>query len=274
MKPMYVEIPLFIKENEIDNQGFVIPIHYMRWFEELRYSIFDKHYPNKDMINEQYSPILVSRKPEFFISVTIHDKPIGKAWLSSLGKTTWKMILEIYVNDKLYCQCKKTGTFYDLNKKKQIAFPQWFIEIYNLNKKGYDFHYPKESDYDEITAIWEASVRKTHTFLAEEDVAFFKPMVRNQALYGSDLICIKNESSQIVAFMGIEGDKLEMLFIHPNERSKGLGKILLTYATGKKGVTKVDVNEQNEQAVGFYHHQGFEVISRDAIAKLFRRNNY
>ncbi|ENH9207696.1 GNAT family N-acetyltransferase, partial [Vibrio vulnificus] len=31
------------------------------------------------------------------------------------------------------------------------------------------------------------------------------------------------------------------------------------------GVTKVDVNEQNPQAVGFYEHMGFKVVSRSPL---------
>ena len=29
----------------------------------------------------------------------------------------------------------------------------------------------------DLFAVWEASVRATHTFLAEEDIAFFRPLV-------------------------------------------------------------------------------------------------
>jgi putative acetyltransferase len=34
------------------------------------------------------------------------------------------------------------------------------------------------------------------------------------------------------------------------------------------GATKVDVNEQNDQAVGFYRHMGFEVTGRSAVDDL------
>lgn len=124
---------------------------------------------------------------------------------------------------------------------------------------------PSEADYDEITRLWEASVRATHTFLTEEDILFFKPMVRNQALQAAELYCLKDEKGAITAFMGIEHSKLEMLFIHPNQRGKGLGKWLVNYAVSKLGVDSVDVNEQNEQAAGFYYKMGFVLVSRDEV---------
>ena len=37
----------------------------------------------------------------------------------------------------------------------------------------------------------------------------------------------------------------------------------MEYARDKKQMDKVDVNEQNEKALQFYLHLGFQVISRD-----------
>lgn len=57
--------------------------------------------------------------------------------------------------------------------------------------------------------------------------------------------------------MGTEENRLEMLFLSPSERGKGLGKQLIQY-----GIQEVTVNEQNPQAVGFYQHLGFETYKR------------
>ena len=56
-----------------------------------------------------------------------------------------------------------------------------------------------------------------------------------------------------------------MLFVHPDYRGKQVGKKLLTYSIEKMNVRKVDVNEQNDQAVGFYKRFGFETISRSEL---------
>ena len=64
------------------------------------------------------------------------------------------------------------------------------------------------------------------------------------------------------AFMGIKDGTLEMLFISPEERGKGLGKRLLQYGIKTYAVERVAVNEQNPQAKGFYEHMGFQVYKR------------
>ena len=62
--------------------------------------------------------------------------------------------------------------------------------------------------------------------------------------------------------MGIEDGVLEMLFISPKERGKGLGKRLLQSGIINYGVKQLAVNEQNPQAKGFYEHIDFQDYKR------------
>ena len=79
------------------------------------------------------------------------------------------------------------------------------------------------------------------------------------------MIIIENENHQSVAFMGIQENKLEMLFIKNSERGKGLGKKLLNYGIENYGVNELTVNEDNPQAKGFYEHMGFKVYQRNEL---------
>lgn len=121
------------------------------------------------------------------------------------------------------------------------------------------------SDYVEVVDLWEASVRATHHFLPESDIQYFKPLILNQYLDHVELSCLRDQEGKITGFLGVADGKIEMLFIHPDVRGKGVGKQLLLYAVQELGAKKVDVNEQNEQAVGFYHHLGFTTISRSPL---------
>lgn len=76
------------------------------------------------------------------------------------------------------------------------------------------------------------------------------------------LIIAENEYNKIIAFMGTENNRLEMLFICSAERGKGIGKQLLKYGIEKFGIKEVTANEQNPQAVGFYKHMEFVTYKR------------
>ncbi|HEY8399568.1 MAG TPA: GNAT family N-acetyltransferase [Flavihumibacter sp.] len=148
---------------------------------------------------------------------------------------------------------------------------------------------PVEADYDALTELWEASVRATHHFLPESDINYFRPLVRNQFLALVQLYALAEldpstpvdsssepatpETNQVQtkkfhAFLGVLDGKIEMLFVHPDSRGKGFGKRLLTYALNETNSTMLDVNEQNDQAVGFYKACGFEVRGRSPLDGL------
>jgi putative acetyltransferase len=77
-----------------------------------------------------------------------------------------------------------------------------------------------------------------------------------------DLDWFGDSNLEIAGFMGIADNNLEMLFINPVSRGKGIGRELLIYAIEQQRVKRVDVNEQNSQAIGFYKHMGFHVVNR------------
>ena len=101
--------------------------------------------------------------------------------------------------------------------------------------------------------------------LKEEDIEYFKPLIRNQYFPAVKLFVIRNENGRIAAFMGLSDDMLEMLFVLPEEQGHGYGKAFVDYAIDKCNIYKVDVNEDNEQAYKFYLHMGYEVIGRDEL---------
>jgi len=123
---------------------------------------------------------------------------------------------------------------------------------------------PSVTDYVEITEVWEASVRATHTFLTEEDIQYYKPLILKEYLKSVRLFCTRDQNA-ITGFLGLDDDKIEMLFIRPDYRGKGVGKALLDFAVNKQNARKVDVNEQNEQAVGFYEYLGFKTVRREPL---------
>lgn len=129
-------------------------------------------------------------------------------------------------------------------------------------------HPVSKDDYAELIEVWEASVRATHDFLPESDIEYFKPLILNEYFDAVTLFCCRNEDDSISGFGGVADKKIEMLFVKPADFGKGVGRTLLNHAVEKFDARELDVNEQNEQAVGFYKHLGFEVIGRSPVDGL------
>ena len=116
-----------------------------------------------------------------------------------------------------------------------------------------------------LLAVWEASVRATHAFLSEPEIQQIKGYVPQALSSVPHLIVAEEAPGAPAAFMGIDGDRLEMLFLAPAARGKGLGKRLLQYGVSHYGMRELTVNEQNPQAVGFYQHMDFVAYKRTTL---------
>ena len=116
-----------------------------------------------------------------------------------------------------------------------------------------------EALIEELLHVWERSARATHHFLTEQDIVALRPDVR-QGFALVDLTLVR-EDGVILGFSGVCGDSLEMLFVDAHAKGRGLGRSLLLQAMAR-GITRLDVNEQNSQAFYFYEHMGFNIIGR------------
>lgn len=119
---------------------------------------------------------------------------------------------------------------------------------------------------EDLLTIWENSVRATHLFLSDKEVKQIRKYVP-QALEGVKhlIIAADSQKHEPVAFMGVENSRLEMLFLSPEERGRGIGRQLVQYGIQHYKIQEVTVNEQNPQAAGFYRHLGFETYKRTEL---------
>ena len=114
---------------------------------------------------------------------------------------------------------------------------------------------------DTLARLWEASVRRSHHFLTEADIRRLTPFVKS-GLGHIERLFVTYVQNVPAGFIGLEKNKIEMLFIAPDFWGMGIGKELVLMAFRKFNIRYVDVNEQNPQAEGFYRHLGFRTFER------------
>ncbi|MGM5630736.1 GNAT family N-acetyltransferase [Apibacter raozihei] len=121
----------------------------------------------------------------------------------------------------------------------------------------------KKNEYLRLVEIWESAVINTHNFLKKEVFLHYKSNLFTYFQYVELLGLEKDEI--LIGFIGIAEENIEMLFVHNDFRGIGVGRRLLEYVIDNLGVIKVDVNEQNRQAVDFYKHMKFVTQSRSEL---------
>lgn len=119
-----------------------------------------------------------------------------------------------------------------------------------------------EALFDDLTALWERSVRASHDFLSEEHIEHLRPAVRSQALPSLELWVARDDDGALIGFMGLSGNTVEALFLDPAWFGRGAGRAFLDHALGLKGPLLVEVNEDNPKALAFYERYGFKKIRR------------
>lgn len=124
---------------------------------------------------------------------------------------------------------------------------------------------PSRAEYPDLLRVWEASVRATHDFLPDAYIVELRVIMAERYLDAVMLVCIRDARRRIAGFAGVAAGRVEMLFIGPAQRGIGLGKRLLWYTVEHFNARGLDVNEQNIQALGFYLHEGFEVVGRSDV---------
>ena len=120
-----------------------------------------------------------------------------------------------------------------------------------------------EAEWPALVRIWRSAVEATHDFLTPEDVDFYESRMLGDYLPAVALT-VAEIGETPVGFSGLAGHSLEMLFVDSGCRGQGVGSALLSCAIENHPDLRLDVNEQNPQAVGFYRHHGFVVLGRSA----------
>jgi putative acetyltransferase len=132
----------------------------------------------------------------------------------------------------------------------------------------------RAKERNRLLDIWERSVRATHDFLEERDIAELRPLVLREL--ESDLLqwwVLVDAHDVAIGFLGYANDTIEGLFLDPGHHRRGGGSTLVAHAQHLSGGSlAVDVNEANEAALRFYEALGFVAVGRsptDGAGRLF-----
>lgn len=127
------------------------------------------------------------------------------------------------------------------------------------------------ADTPALTAIWRRSVEATHAFLSRDDIDDLRPQV--EAALGLLDVWVAEAAGGPAGFMAMDGNMIEALFIDPPSMGMRLGTMFIDHAKtvcADGAELRVDVNEANPAALGFYLSRGFRRIGRSETDRAGR----
>ena len=138
--------------------------------------------------------------------------------------------------------------------------------------EAYHIRRSQPADSPSLVALWERSVRVTHTFLTDADIACYQPLVA-EILAGDslELWVLIDGSNALIGFLGLSAHSIDALFLEPVYRRRGWGRRLVGHAQQRLGgALTVDVNEENHAARSFYEALGFVVVGTSPLDETGR----
>lgn len=143
----------------------------------------------------------------------------------------------------------------------------WRLRIESMSESGTQIIIRAcrgQAEYAALVAIWRSAARATHDFLDESDFARIESHLASD-YFRAVTLTVAEKDEEPVGFAGVHGDELEMLFVSHSARGQGIGSALLAEVIINQAVSKVDVNEQNHGAHGFYLSKGFVQVGRSEL---------
>lgn len=119
----------------------------------------------------------------------------------------------------------------------------------------------KEEHREQMISVWERSVRSTHHFVNSGEVDRLKELVKQIDFNSFSVYCLISEN-KVLGFLGVEDYVIESLFLDPDYIGQRLGTKLMNFAINELKADKVNVNEQNLDAIKFYSKFGFVTYER------------
>jgi acyl-CoA thioester hydrolase len=117
-----------VRTYDIDSIGHVSNIVYIRWLEDLRLELFDKHFGFASVLAAGWSIVLIETQIEYKRAIKLADRVQAKMWISSLGKATINLAAEFFANEILTTKASHKAAFVDLKTTKPIRVPQVVLD--------------------------------------------------------------------------------------------------------------------------------------------------
>jgi acyl-CoA thioester hydrolase len=160
-KPLEVSLQFPVKTYDIDFAGIVSNIVYIRWLEDLRLKMLESYFPIEKLISKGYCPTVNSTEIKYQKALQLGDRPVGKMWMSQLGRLRCILQAEICLEGEIAAIATQVGFFIFFQKKTFTSRP-----------KGYRFAYDGMNFWQGLALLIDygilltAVMRKQHKVLA------------------------------------------------------------------------------------------------------------
>ncbi len=131
MSAIDIEIVIPVRTYDIDFAGHVSNIVYIRWLEDLRTELFNKHFSLQELMDGGCTLVLKSTNIEYKHSIRLFDQVRAKMKVAAIAKASLTLTAEFFVGELLTTTASHTGVFVDLKNLKPRRVPAEIVSKFN-----------------------------------------------------------------------------------------------------------------------------------------------
>ncbi|GAB4548758.1 MAG: thioesterase family protein [Anaerolineae bacterium] len=126
LRPFELHIPIQVMTYDIDFAQIVSNIVYIRWLEDMRVALLNKHMPIKALVAEGTGPALIATHIEYKRPIHFFDEVVGKVWVADIGNTRWSIGSEFLVNGDITTTALQHGVLVNFTTMRPLPVPDEF----------------------------------------------------------------------------------------------------------------------------------------------------
>src|SRR5215212_2834328 len=113
---------------DIDFDGVVSNISYIRWLEDLRNLFAEQALSIGEAFQHGIAPTLMRTEIDYLAPVRFPDLVTGRMWLAAQGRSKWDLAAEFesQATNKLVARARQIGVFIALDTLRPVRLPEEF----------------------------------------------------------------------------------------------------------------------------------------------------
>ncbi len=119
----------------------------------------------------------------------------------------------------------------------------------------------RSGDMETVISIWLEASSQSHNFL---DPAYWQSKVSDmRSIYiPNSETYVYERDGEISGFISLQDNRIEALFVSPQNQGKGIGTALMEHTKLRKNKLVLSVYQENTRSIMFYRKNGFAEIEK------------
>lgn len=129
-RPFEIEILLEIKTYDVDFAGVVSNIVYVRWLDDLRNALLNRHFSLQRLLDSGVLPAVAQTRIDYKAPLRLADRPKGRMWAKDVGEKYFLLEAEFVLDSQVVATAEQVAVFVGKDDWQPTNMPEELARLY------------------------------------------------------------------------------------------------------------------------------------------------